>query len=1101
MKTKKLVGICCLLAAGTGCALFGACSINNGKPDKPDEPATRITSDWETMPENTNENLKYFGYFHSDGFRSQGSYIDEIASLENSNVLMINSCFDNAKAAEWLEKAKSVNQQVIFSVHGLFEGGQLKKANSATLLSDYAETLSGLKETLKSYIDDGTLLGFYFDEPAWNGVKEEDFRTVTKWIRENIPSIKVITTMTTSDIGMSKTENYPEINASYNEYCTDVMYDYYGAWNDDSRLTYLDKLKSKATEDQWIWGCATGFVNNAEQTDELYNAIRGMYTEAIQEERYAGIVSFSYADGLEGDWGYGLHTFLNNDSEYYDADLRKLYTDIGREVIGAGAYDYSSLIDLTLVAPTEIYELGERIDLPAAGAVDGMKNVIPVTYKLVSPSGAEMPVESFVATESGKYEVTVTAEKNGKKVTKKCYISVRGKGEISTFDDEANLSDAGGTDSDTWCWPRQIDHAFYRTGGGSLKITPHPKDGTWPRIIFQRNGYQLWDLSEAGAVSMWVYNTSDKPIDGFALMVSDETLDTNQTVYSKVQLPAKQWTEVSISVKVIQETKPSLDLTKVTVFYGNAAADYANRAEFYIDDVTILEKAAEETENIGFENIDDIARIGGTENDEWCWPVAISAEQKHGGSKSLKITPHATDGTWPRRLFKSTDGDTYDLSGYAYISLWAYFDSTSAADNFGLYFEDAAGGKAEFKFNLAAKEWTEMKVTKEQIMAKNSAFDLTTAKVYFGQLGATYPDRSPIYLDDFTLEKASETPDVKPVPDGARGFETAEDLNTIGDNADDLWTWPVSISGEQAHTGTKSLKITVRQDGGNWPNVVFKKDAATERFDISKLNYISFFVYLDSESEDGISTFGLKINNGENVNQMTKTVKLPARVWTEIRISKAEILAGAAKIDVTQVKISYANLGSAYPSDKSDFYIDDFVFAESEGAEAEKSVLDFESDGDIAKIGNNADDLWTWPVSISGEQAHSGTKSLKITVRQDGGMWPNVVFKKDAETLLWDLTKIEKISVWVYFDSDNDMETFAWKFCNDNGAGGEANTVTKTVKLTARVWTEITVTRAEIEALGGKLDMTKAYVKIGQCGGTYADKANFYIDDFTATEK
>lgn len=93
MKTKKLVGICCLLAAGTGCALFGACSINNGKPDKPDEPATRITSDWETMPENTNENLKYFGYFHSDGFRSQGSYIDEIASLENSNVLMINSCW------------------------------------------------------------------------------------------------------------------------------------------------------------------------------------------------------------------------------------------------------------------------------------------------------------------------------------------------------------------------------------------------------------------------------------------------------------------------------------------------------------------------------------------------------------------------------------------------------------------------------------------------------------------------------------------------------------------------------------------------------------------------------------------------------------------------------------------------------------------------------------------------------------------------------------------------------------------------------------------------------------------------------------------------
>ena len=41
-----------------------------------------ISSDWTEMPENTNENLKYFGYFHSDGFGSkQGSYISDIAAL------------------------------------------------------------------------------------------------------------------------------------------------------------------------------------------------------------------------------------------------------------------------------------------------------------------------------------------------------------------------------------------------------------------------------------------------------------------------------------------------------------------------------------------------------------------------------------------------------------------------------------------------------------------------------------------------------------------------------------------------------------------------------------------------------------------------------------------------------------------------------------------------------------------------------------------------------------------------------------------------------------------------------------------------------------
>lgn len=280
MKTKRLIAICCLLAVGAGSAFFGACSKTK-TPDSTGDSGNggdRISSDWETMPENTNENLKYFGYFHSDGFRSQGSYIDEIAGLENSNVLMINSCFNNDLAAEWLQKAKDVRQQAIFSVHGLFEGGQIKVANSATLLSDYEQTLTELKNSLQEYIDDGTLLGFYFDEPAWNGIKEDDFRTVTKWIRDNIPSIKVITTMTTSDIGVTKTDNYPEINASYNEYCTDVMYDSYAAWNDSTRLTYLDKLKSKATNDQWIWGCATGFVDNAEQNDELYRAIKGMYT-------------------------------------------------------------------------------------------------------------------------------------------------------------------------------------------------------------------------------------------------------------------------------------------------------------------------------------------------------------------------------------------------------------------------------------------------------------------------------------------------------------------------------------------------------------------------------------------------------------------------------------------------------------------------------------------------------------------------------------------------------------------------------------------------------------------------------------------------------
>ena len=39
---------------------------------------TGLSHVWTDMPENTTPNLKYFGYFHSDGFRSQPSYIEEI---------------------------------------------------------------------------------------------------------------------------------------------------------------------------------------------------------------------------------------------------------------------------------------------------------------------------------------------------------------------------------------------------------------------------------------------------------------------------------------------------------------------------------------------------------------------------------------------------------------------------------------------------------------------------------------------------------------------------------------------------------------------------------------------------------------------------------------------------------------------------------------------------------------------------------------------------------------------------------------------------------------------------------------------------------------
>ena len=883
-----------------------------------------ISSDWEVMPENTNPNLKYFGYFHGDGFLSQGSYMEEITSLQNSNVFLLNSAFSLTVAREKLAAAKERGFKVIFSTHGFFTGGQITQANTASLVENYQEVWANTCDALEEFVLDGTILAFYFDEPAWNGVKEEDFRTVTKMIRETYPDTKVLTTMTVYDIGVAKREGYPEINASYNEFCTDVSYDSYAKWNDKTRRDYIEALKSKATNNQWIWGCATGFTNNPEQNGELYRAIKGMYTEAIQEPRYAGILPFSYANGLEGDWGYGLHDFFSNTSDYYDRDLKKLYIQIGREVCGLEPYDFSKDVEVVLYQPTEVYEVGESIRLPIMGASDGNGQAVDYTVTLTSPSGEELEPKRFTATESGSYLLTVTAGEGDREVSKTVKLSVRYPNEISLFDDPAYLSDASGNAADIWCWPRQVDTTFSHSGDGSLRVTPHATDGIWPRVVFARNGYQLWDISKVGGISMWVYNPSDEAIQGFSLMVSDENFNGSLTVHSIVELPSKVWTEVTIDVATIRETRPELDLTKVTIFYGNAVPGYDNRTSFYIDDVMLIGETEEVDDGIiDFEAIGDMGLIGGTESDVWCWPTEISATQAHSGNKSLKIKPHATDGTWPNVVFKGATGETHDLTNATSISMQVYFDSDNAINTLGIKLSNEGdSNKFEKTFNIPSRTWIELVLTAEEFA--NAATDLTKAYVKFSQMGDPYIDRSPIYIDDFTIvygEGGNEGGgnEGEEVDDGVIGFESAADLALIGNNVDDVYRWPVSISSEQAHGGTSSLKVTVRQDGGIWPNVVFK-NGASETFDLTNAQSISMWVYFDSDN--AINTLGIKLSNAGDTNKFEKTFNIPSRTWTQIVLTAEEF--ANATTDLTQAYVKFSQLGGEY-KDLSNFYIDDVI--------------------------------------------------------------------------------------------------------------------------------------------------------------------------------
>lgn len=755
MRTKKNIMAILSVVLCASAVICVACNSEK-TPEKEKE---YFSSSWEVIPENTNKNLKYFGFFHCDGFLTQGSYMEEIAALDGTNVFMINSQFNDEAVTEKFALAKKLNHKVILSLHGLFSGGQVAVADSATLATNYREILEAKTAKYKDYIDDGTILSFYFDEPAWNGIKQDDFRTVTKWLRDNCPTIKVMTTMTTYDIGISKRDNYPELDPDYNEYCTDVMYDSYVAWNDATRRTYLEALKSKALQNQYIWGCATGFVNNPEQNGELYNAIKGMYTEAIQDSRYAGIISFSYADGLEGDWGYGMHSFLNEDSDYYDRQLKQFYVNIGRAVMGLDAKDFSGDVDLQVYAVNEVFEVGEEVMLPTVGATDSNGNDVDVTWKITSPSGKDVLPEVFVADESGLYEIEVSAGVGEFKKTKKTYIAVRYANEISVFDSEAYTQDAGGSDSDKWCWPRQVTSSFSRSGGGSLKVTPHATDGTWPRIIFNRNLNQIWDLSKAGYVSMWVYNDGTEVINGFGLVIGDEDFSTDASYYTVVDLLPKTWTEIKADLSVCKITNPDLDLSKATIFYGNCASDYENRATFYIDDVFVLPANEAQTpvsnkNKIDFEKATDIARIGTAADDVWTWPCEISNEQKHGGDGALKVTVRQDGGVWPNVVFAADDGATWNLTDVKSVSVWVYIDG-DGTDTLGFKICNMNGGaesgeKIQKTFEIAGKTWTKITIEASDITGKG--IDLTKAYIKFSQLGGTYTNRANFYLDDFEAE-------------------------------------------------------------------------------------------------------------------------------------------------------------------------------------------------------------------------------------------------------------------------------------------------------------------------------------------------------------
>lgn len=744
---------CAMMLSSCGGGNNSSSSSGNSENSSSSEGSDWISSDWTEIPENTNENLKYFGYFHSDGFGSlQSSYIDEIAGLGNANMAMVNSAFNVAEAVKDLTEVREAGMQAILTVHGLTRGGSTGKLDSAHLQDNYQEIWTEYQAEIQSFIDDGTIYAFYFDEPRWNGIGTEDFRTLTKYLRDTVPTVGVMACMTAMDIGIGNYGGVGECDDNYLEYCTDVMFDSYDDWNDETRRDYLDKLKAKATNDQWIWGCPKGFEAEPEVKgiQTMVDHIKGQYTEAIQDERYAGIISFSYANGTqEGDWGFGLCDFFDDQNDYYSKELKDLYTQIGCAVMGKEVPATSDL-DFVVKEATATYSIGDSIALPEATATDGEGQTYTPVPAVKAPDGSDVTITdgAFKAELSGNYTVTYTVTIDDSSVKKSVEIYVKGDLELGTFDHAASINDVTGSADDIWCWPREVDLSFGRSGG-SLKVTPHATDGNWPNVYFKYRGQDTVDMTKYGGISMWLYNPSDEAISGFGIKVNNGAQVNEWT--KAFELPSKTWTEFRVTTAEIQAAKPALDLTKMQIAMTNTG-EYTNRTAFYIDDVYLLEQTEEPaTDETGltFESPSQFASVLQDESSKWCWPAAISNEKAHSGEYSLKVTPHATDGTWSIIRFKIGEGDTFDMTDYEKVSLWVYNPSDTVINNFGLKAKDAAGKFAEKTENIAPGEWVEIVVTKDALLKEG--VDITALTLEFGNFDSGYVNRTYFYVDDVKL--------------------------------------------------------------------------------------------------------------------------------------------------------------------------------------------------------------------------------------------------------------------------------------------------------------------------------------------------------------
>ncbi|MDD4316673.1 MAG: hypothetical protein PHC84_05895 [Clostridia bacterium] len=283
---------------------------------------------WADMPENTNSNLKYFGYYHF------GDAIDEVAADGNTNLTKI-----DAEDIEDIEHYYQTGFYIFIMIRHIF-------FSSGETPDDWEQRWQTAKTELAPYMD--RIIGFYVDEPIHTGKSIEAFHFACQKVRQDFPEKRMMAVMTYFALTMSDT--YYHVNAAeYFRYCTDVGYDFYCAWDDGAVKRDVERLKNKiAVYGQDIWLIPKAFYSidpkkdvnflyepkDLRPGDDIINWIKGSYKLAVSDERIVGLFCFCYGSGSDYDnYDIILRRFFDENDSEYRKEIKDIYLQIGKAVI------------------------------------------------------------------------------------------------------------------------------------------------------------------------------------------------------------------------------------------------------------------------------------------------------------------------------------------------------------------------------------------------------------------------------------------------------------------------------------------------------------------------------------------------------------------------------------------------------------------------------------------------------------------------------------------------------------------------------------------------------------------------------------------------